>query len=674
MTNPNTLNTDPSQAAANTAEAKYDPKYFDFLRPDSVDTLRVEQHSRVHEAVKDIDAMDFKAVRDARNNAYAEFDGHLDEYLTNNGIADDDPSRDGYKAVLREFSVDRMSDATWNLPQEHVRPGQDPNAAILDMETITGRELLNREVNRFEADVVDDTMLDRAIADNETHDRNARTEAANALRESDEFKNAHIDYEIARDKLAALGAKHASSLRTRMSRSKRQEMATARYEYEAAMIALGHRELEIFRTENPITDDDPARQAELTAESDRQFALAYALRSERDLQIDTNEQIKDTRLNRILGSAVVQYMINGQLFSSKEHDGWHGAVVKGAKGVIFGGAIGATTAVFAGLGLVTAAAAATGFALRAGRGFAIRDAREGNTLAVVEDGGAFDKRLQENHEATTANADFDTVLSEAAFVGREHYDTSLYDERSKRRKSAIKSVGVAALGFGIGYSLTTAADAWNDIPVRPPEEAPRVIPAPGDSAPLGDEAVPSRGPDTEFNLPGGLGHDSTPGEVSGNNYSNMDSLPNPENQPGGTTPDQLEDYIDSGHDAAPEISSAVDSTEIDADTGVDTDVDTGADGGTGGEGTGTDGGDRLRMPELSSYTVDRGMGFYELMGDIGIDHSQYAQVLQDAGPELRDQGYAYWDESRGNWGLRYPEGGKLPKEALQILYKHATKS
>ncbi len=66
-----------------------------------------------------------------------------------------------------------------------------------------------------------------------------------------------------------------------------------------------------------------------------------------------------------------------------------------------------------------------------------------------------------------------------------------------------------------------------------------------------------------------------------------------------------------------------------------------------------------------TVTVRPGEGWHETMKSMGIPDDRWSRVLHEAGPKLRDQGWAYFDHGHGEWRIRH--AGQLSPEAIQTL-------
>lgn len=73
-----------------------------------------------------------------------------------------------------------------------------------------------------------------------------------------------------------------------------------------------------------------------------------------------------------------------------------------------------------------------------------------------------------------------------------------------------------------------------------------------------------------------------------------------------------------------------------------------------------------------AYTVRSGEGWNQTFKEMGIPKSQWDGVLQDAGPKLQEQGWAYFDKGHGEWRISQP--GKLPENVMTTLKDASAKN
>ncbi|NCU38175.1 hypothetical protein EOL96_03940 [Candidatus Saccharibacteria bacterium] len=84
----------------------------------------------------------------------------------------------------------------------------------------------------------------------------------------------------------------------------------------------------------------------------------------------------------------------------------------------------------------------------------------------------------------------------------------------------------------------------------------------------------------------------------------------------------------------------------------------------------TDGHDLLNAHD--AYNIHHGEGWYETFKDMGIPKEHWSSVLQDAGPELKRQGWAYFDDANNEW--RISQSGTLSEQAMQIVKDSSAKA
>lgn len=65
----------------------------------------------------------------------------------------------------------------------------------------------------------------------------------------------------------------------------------------------------------------------------------------------------------------------------------------------------------------------------------------------------------------------------------------------------------------------------------------------------------------------------------------------------------------------------------------------------------------------AAMNIASGEGWYQTFQDMHIPQSEWGNLLNQAGPQLRDMGVAY--PMGGSWGISYP--GQMPKEALDLI-------
>lgn len=74
----------------------------------------------------------------------------------------------------------------------------------------------------------------------------------------------------------------------------------------------------------------------------------------------------------------------------------------------------------------------------------------------------------------------------------------------------------------------------------------------------------------------------------------------------------------------------------------------------------------INLHEVShdAHWVEPGEGWYQTFNELGIPQEDWQNVLQDAGPRLHEQGWAYRMPD-GQWGISQP--GRLPDSALRVI-------
>jgi hypothetical protein len=72
-----------------------------------------------------------------------------------------------------------------------------------------------------------------------------------------------------------------------------------------------------------------------------------------------------------------------------------------------------------------------------------------------------------------------------------------------------------------------------------------------------------------------------------------------------------------------------------------------------------------------TLNIHVGEGWAETMKSMGIPQHQWADVLNDAGPKLHEQGWSYFDKTHNEW--RISHSGVLSEQALQTLKDSSAK-
>lgn len=86
----------------------------------------------------------------------------------------------------------------------------------------------------------------------------------------------------------------------------------------------------------------------------------------------------------------------------------------------------------------------------------------------------------------------------------------------------------------------------------------------------------------------------------------------------------------------------------------------------GGAGTGGAGHGGIEFSP-AAHTVHNGEGWYETFNDMNIPKSEWSSLLQKAGPQLQENGWAY-QMPDGSWGISHP--GTLPQGMLELIQKN----
>lgn len=92
---------------------------------------------------------------------------------------------------------------------------------------------------------------------------------------------------------------------------------------------------------------------------------------------------------------------------------------------------------------------------------------------------------------------------------------------------------------------------------------------------------------------------------------------------------------------------------------------------SGSNTTGPSGGSVHELSNPSeAYTVRSGEGWYQTLKEMGVPKSQWQNVLQEAGPYLEREGWAY--NAHGEW--RISQQGQLPESVMTILKEASAKN
>lgn len=276
-----------------------------------------------------------------------------------------------------------------------------------------------------------------------------------------------------------------------------------------------------------------------------------------------------------------------------------------AKGVGLGLAVGATGGFALGaVGAAGAGAAAIGFS-RFVKGYASNDKHRGMRTAeesfIDSDGN---RVYLEDDAGTTIESKFDT----AARIYDEDFEKDTKREQIKRRKALAWGIGSVAIGTSVGYLVSNfdeVSDKMGDTKARLDNW---LNDTPNDNAP------------TQPNGAGIVDHDH-------------DGIPD------GKDPiiDSDGDGIADAHDAHPHNPNLP---------------------------SHNDGNDILTNLSHNARWVEPSEGWYQTFNELGIPQDNWQDVLQDAGPKLHEQGWAYRMPD-GQWGISQP--GRLPDSALRII-------
>ena len=442
------------------------------------------------------------------------------------------------------------------------------------------------------------------------------------------FIKAQENFENARDELAKLAARRSGKL---MSPKLRELQVALRANYNHSLVELKAFEFRAYELDNPVNPSDP----DASAEQAQRFAVELALQAEFELTNATNEAIKETPLGKLCNSAAVQWMITGN------------TTTRIAKGVAVGALIGGAGALIAGAGAGAGVVAGIGMGAKLVKNFAVRDAKKGQALDTsdINDQAAHTHAL--NDHADYANTQAETmksVLREKATT----YEAAVRKEQSKRRRSAAFAMGTIAIGAAAADAIGHLSGVFGSADTPNYEDDPSLAP-PG--------SLETNGPAPVTNVPletdrGGTIYDvpKTPETGLGSGANSGASI--------GTTETSTGAGVDSSTDTGVDSSGASDVVGNSAHSGI-------------GEIASNSGVASGVSPEVGAngLHIEKGDGWFKVMKDI-VPVNQRADVLQASGRELTRAGYAYFDQARGEYGLKMPSSGVLSQRAIDILTSH----
>lgn len=637
-----------------TEELRATPEQLNFINLEGVeDYRRLQSEKYDREVGPEIEP----AAREQRENEF--LSGNRDftlDYLRAHGV-DDDRMAEALANHLESLSIHEIPDSEW-YSGNYAETGEldEEGNPIMEEASTSGRDrareayanFLNSYSPETNPDTFDDddatqevdpAELARQAAEAEAEAQRQRKEQADNYRETDR------DYIDSRDKLAAdalalakHGAKRAGHYRSLRSRKKHDELRAG---YEEAMTdharyELYAREIELGR---PMTDEES-----------RQFALSYALGAEKGLQIKTNEQMAQSKLIKFVESPAFRYAF-AQTFTEGK---WAGRAEVAIKGILVGGGVTLLSGAALGTGVVGAAVGSALLALRAGKNYAQIDAARGRALDVIGETETTDAR-QAAAKSIDQTVDhtgehWQDTLDRLNVANARGYEAAIIKEQDKRIKSASFALGMTALGGALAYGMAAWYDALEASRADRPSltnPGPRIEPG-GANAPV--PSIEDTGESADINLPGEMGNDTMNHDIAGN--------------------DNVYQF-NSDEGVKPEHQAGYDGGEVHSD-GQPYDLTTDAEGGetqVEAKAAAVDTGYEAAPNSLDIY---QGQGWNEVMQQLGIPNSEWGQTLQDAGPELRELGYAYWDRDAGNYGILMPANGQLPQSALNILLRHAS--
>jgi hypothetical protein len=273
------------------------------------------------------------------------------------------------------------------------------------------------------------------------------------------------------------------------------------------------------------------------------------------------------------------------------------------KGVGLGVAVGVGGGALLGAAGAAGAAVAAIGASRFVKGYASNDRHRGMKTAEEE----FGDRPVELED--TENDSIEQRFNEAAEVYNEAFEDDTKKEQAKRRKALAWGAGSVAVGATLGYAISNFDDVKANISGI-------------------DDKISDWWNDTPA--------DVTPDDIDG------DLPPAPDLDNDGVIdsedPDKDNDGVLNKYDSAPNNPNVWETPA-----------------------------DKMDWSDFArdARVVEAGEGWYQTFEEMGIPQDHWSDVLESAGPELQDQGWAYFDQSADEWRISQP--GKLPPSALETI-------
>jgi hypothetical protein len=414
-----------------------------FLSPEAIELLRKREHEMVREAQKEVkDHLDIDALNQAEVNTYKDFDALIDQYLKDFRIADNDPQRDDYIKMLKNNSIDAMSERDWTIGVYENDGAVTPDG-IQELRLVSGREKAAKVYDSLVNDIYNDNAKrplqptippqptdnpvpspDDTLSDPEPEKPKTPGEIKDIVDNDPIVKACRANVESCRKRLAALSAKRQGKLKD--SRDFMEEYKDAEADYKRAVEDLVKAEMDAEKAAGRVYEAE-----------DERFEGAFKIMSHfRHLQEDSVNILKNTRIGKLM-----------TLLTSG------GTVKRIAKGVLVGATIGGIAAAvtfFTGgaalaAGLATAGVKAGSFA----RTFATLDNRkDGRGMKIMDE--VTDSRgtlvMDTLNEADVSEESRDEAIRMIHEHLMERFETDTQKEQNKRRKSTAIALGAVVLG------------------------------------------------------------------------------------------------------------------------------------------------------------------------------------------------------------------------------------
>ncbi|HEX6462141.1 MAG TPA: hypothetical protein VFZ58_02580 [Candidatus Saccharimonadales bacterium] len=453
---------------------------YSFLNVDEIEKLRDQQYLLIADKQRHVSPFDKAGMRQAEQDAFAEFGAMRNQYLDTAGIADGDPQRPYFENILQKYSVDGMNEHDWR------RGLPDP---------ATG----NRESGRDKLEANFDQFINDMVANLPT--------TPNMINPSPELLQARDELKVLREELAKLSAKRMGRL---ISRGKtKKEFEKLQQEYHDKLIEVGKKEEELREQNDPNRADDQKRLEVMT----------HLLENEKDLRGLTNDKLGNTKIAR-----VAAWMNKGGKWAKIAK----GVAVAAPIGLITGGAGAVVVAALTGMGLVAASSAgATGAGIAFGFGGRfitnfIRksadrqiDIKEVNAKASQDALGKIDDIDTKTHEE---------IQRAATKEHSKELRGDIAEQQKRRRRAAYKAGGIALVGVGIGAAGVGLANAI-DRDIMPSFKVRH----------YGEGGVTSNGSGLEYGENATRFNKASEGKIAGSDMYPRAAGPQPQTEVGGTS-------------------------------------------------------------------------------------------------------------------------------------------